>query len=330
LNLAKNDDLLDVTDTEAYSTTHDPIHVWEDRPESPMTIGIGLLCEDAGAIVLASDTRASFPKTAVDPHDFTGKQYSFYDVPRLEEFMCVIAGNIGLAHDVSGQLGSELKRASRRKHIFLEHVQNAVNDARSHELLRRYNWALKVQCFGLTCSQLLRGRLPRGPLDPVALNDAKAVCNAYDFNVELIVAGYLGNTPVFLRASGKDHLQCEPSPGVYVIGSKGKVAALDQLNKRGQNITYGLARTLLHAYEAMKAAQDADKYVGNPAFYTIIFPTRGMWRFNSRSHLLRGWASAYKDLADTLSLEQPLPKLQVEQQIFKWSGHEGSDYQPVC
>jgi hypothetical protein len=293
-----------------------------------MTIGLGVLCEDAGAIVLVSDTRGSFPKTAVDPNEFTGKQYGFYDVPKFENFVCVIAGKLGLAHDISGQLGSELKRVSRKKTIYLEHIQNAVDNARAHELRRRYDWALRVQCFGLTCSQLLRGRLPKGPLDEAAIKWAAAVCSAYEFRVELIVAGYLGNTPVFLRASEKDHIQCESSPGVYVIGSKGKVAALDHLNKRGQNLTHGIARTMLHLYEAMEAAKQADKYVGNPAYYTVIFPGKGLWRLRPRSYLLKGWASAYRNRTSTLSLEGILPKRQLYQQLFKWKGHEGSRYQP--
>jgi hypothetical protein len=278
-----------------------------------MTVGIGVLAGAATFAVIASDTRASYPKSAVDPNDFVGKQSRYDDIPRFENVICTVAGRLGVTHDVEGEMAVEFKKLIRRKKIHREHIQNAIDNARSRELRRRYDWALRVNCFGVTCSQLLRGKLPHGPLDPEAIRAAKVVCDAYEFKVEIIVAGFVDGEPILFKGTGKEDLQGEASPAAYVIGSKGKLAAMNQLNKRGQNIHCGLARTILHVHEAMEAARiaDPDNYIGKPAWYAVILQKEGVCRLNPNVTLLRDWVKHYRNRQDTGSLDAEIPEMQI-------------------
>lgn len=288
-----------------------------------MTIGIGVLGGGAEFAILASDMRASYPRSAVDPNDFVGKQTGFADIPRFGNVACSIAGRLGVTHDVESQLAVEFRKLSRLKKIGREHIQNAIDKARAHELRRRYDWALQVNFFGLTYSQLLRGRLPSGPLDQEAIKAAQAVCAAYDFPVELIIGGFIDGEPLLFKGSGKQDLQGESSPAVYVIGSKGKVAAMDHLNKRGQTIECGLARSLLHVHEAMEVARvaDPDHYIGTPSWYVVILRNEGVWRVNPQSPVLKQWAKHYRDRQDTASLEAEIPTKQARTILCKERAH---------
>jgi hypothetical protein len=60
---------------------------------------------------------------------------------------------------------------------------------------------------------------------------------------------------MFFCAKGMNPIQTESSPGVHAIGS-GSVPAMNQLNTRGQNLSYSLSRTIYHVHEAMKSAQN--------------------------------------------------------------------------
>jgi len=248
----------------------------------------------------------------VDPNDFVGKQSRYDDIPRFENVICAVAGRLGVTHDVDGEIFVEFKKLSRKKKIYREHIQNAIDKARAHELRRRLDWVLQVNFCGLTCSQLLRGKLPHGPLDPVALKEARAYCEAYEFPVELIIGGFVDGEPMLFKGSGKEALQGEASPAVYVIGGKGKVAAMDQLNKRGQNVHFGLARSILHVHEAAEAARRADpKYIGKPAWYTVILRKEGVCRLNPETPLLKQWTKSYRDRKDTSSLDAEIPETQI-------------------
>lgn len=278
-----------------------------------MTIGIGVLGGAASFVILASDTRASYPKSAVDPNDFVGKQSNFKDIPRFEKVVCAVAGRLGITHDVEGEIAVEFRKLGRKKKIHREHIQNAIDKARAHELRRRYDWALQVNCFGLTCSQLLRGKLPHGPLDQEAIKAARVVCDAYEFRMELIVGGFVDGEPILFKGSGKEELQSEADPAVFVIGSKGKAAAMHQLNKRGQHVHCGLARSVVHVYEAMEAARlaDPDNYIGPPAWYSVILRSEGICRLDPQAPLIQGWVRAYRDRADTGTLQEPIPEAQI-------------------
>ena len=288
-----------------------------------MTIGIGVLCDDWKCGIVAADTRATYGTTPVDPNDCVGKVFSFEDIPKFEKIVCGIAGRLSVGHDVVSQLAAEFKKLARNKRIYREHIQNAINHARAHELGRIYDWALKEN-LGISLSQLLRGKLPEGPLDEVAKRYAHGIMKQTPFIFEIIVVGFLGNEPLFFRGSEKRYLEGEVGPGIYVIGSKGKIAALDHLNKRGQNPTCGLARSLLHVYEALEIARTADREkIGKPSWYSVVREDSGQWRFDPATHLLRGWASHYKNRPNTISLHSDLARKQAETLLCKWEGHEG-------
>jgi hypothetical protein len=302
-----------------YTSTHPPIIVWPEENRIPMTIGIGVLAGAASFVIVASDTRASYPKSAVDPNDFVGKQTRYDDIPRFGNVVCTVAGRLGVTHDVEGEIAVEFKKLVHRKKIHREHVQNAIDRARSHELRRRYDWALRVN-LGVTMSQVLRGKLPSGPLDAQAMKTVRAILDAYQFQVELIVAGFIDGEPILFKGTGKEDLQGEASPAVYVIGSKGKIAAMDQLSKRGQNVHHGLARSILHVHEAAEAARRADPdYIGKPSWYTVILRTDGVCRLNPEAPLLKEWAKLYRDRRDTGSLDEEIPERQIRALLRKES-----------
>lgn len=290
-----------------------------------MTVGIGTLCEDGRCVILGSDMRASYPGgLSVHPNDLVGKQYHFSHIPRFENVSCAIAGRLSLCTDVAFSIASHFARLSKKKRIFHEHIHRAINGARSHVLLAAYDWRLRAH-LSLTWNQLHRGEVPKGTLVSQAIANARAICDAYQFKVELIVAGFVDGEPVLFRASGKEELQSETSPGIYVIGSYGARAAMNHLNKRGQTLMRGLPSSLLHVHEAMEAARKVDKeHIGPPAIYAVISYDRGLGRFDPRSPLLRGWTKAYKNRKNTWSLDTQLAKDQMRAQLFKWQGHDGS------
>jgi len=289
-----------------------------------MTVGIGVLCENGASAILASDMRATYPSNAVDPNDLVGKQFHFAHIPLFRDVSCAIAGKLGLCTEIAFRLNIEFQKLSKRKKpLTHEHVRDAIDAARWRVLARRRDWVLKTQ-LNITWNQLLRGKVPHGNLDKAAIDYARALCAGYDFKVQFILCGHVLGTPMFFRASRADELESETSPAVYTIGSPGARAAMSHLNKRGQTLMCGLARSLLHVHEAMEAAREADKeHIGPPAIYAVLTHDRGLWRFKPDSYLLQGWAKAYKNREDTWSLETELAREQVRQQLFKWEGHEG-------
>jgi hypothetical protein len=289
-----------------------------------MTVGIGALCEDGRCVILGSDMRASYPGSSVDPNDLVGKQWHYSNIPRFENVSCAIAGRLGICTDIALSLAHQFTRLSKKKRIYHEYIARAIDAARWHVLHQRYDWAIKTH-LNATWNQILRGKVPHGMVVSQAIDAARAICDAYRFKAELIVSGFIDGEPVLFQAAGKEELQSEASPGVYVIGSPGARAAMSHLNKRGQTLMRGLASTLLHVHEAMEAARKADKeHIGPPATYAVISHDRGLSRFDPKSHLLRGWAKAYKNRKDTWSLETDLAKEQVRAQFFTWEGHDGS------
>jgi hypothetical protein len=79
---------------------------------------------------------------------------------------------------------------------------------------------------------------------------------------------------------------------------------MQQLNKRDQNSECSLPRTLLHISEAMDQARTvADKSVGKPQGFTIMWRDGRIARIFADVHLLRDWKKAYKDRHSTRSLD---------------------------
>ena len=309
------------------SFSYPPFQVLEDE-EKPlrMTVGIGALCENGRCVVLGSDMRASYPGSSIDPNDLIGKQWHYSHIPRFENVTCAMAGRLGICSDIADALARKFGQLSKKKkRIRHEDLANAIDAARWQVLHKCYDWALKTR-FDVPWNKILRGEAtPEEFTIPEAIAEARVICDNYQFKAELIVSGFVDGDPVLFRASGKEELQSDSTLGVYVIGSRGAQAAMNHLNKRGQTLMRGLPSTLLHIHEAMEAARKADReHIGPPAIYAVISFDKGLWRFDPQSHLLKGWAKAYKNREDTSSLETELATEQVRMGLFKWPGHEGA------
>jgi hypothetical protein len=192
-------------------------HGYSDPLEREVTIGIGALCRGGETAVIASDMRTSFPKSNVQPHDWTGKQWDF-DVPF--PIAACVAGRLGMCQPVVDELNNRLSKLSRKQaHLHCEHVENAIRDSRAHTFRRYVDWSIRMQ-YCMTLREWQRGKVPGGKMDKLMHDYVAAVIDGIKFDVALIVAGFLpdGNI-LFYKAEGKNYVEASATPGVYVIGS---------------------------------------------------------------------------------------------------------------
>ena len=285
-----------------------------------VTIGIGVLCDGGETAILASDMRVTYGSSPVSPNDSAGKQYDF--PPYL--LAATIAGRASINQSVISVIADELSRllAARQKQpdgVFVsDHVRHIVNFARKRELRKLQDCAMESE-LGTNLHNWQSGKLPNDcKMDALALRWGLTILarvkQEFGSQVGLIVVGFADNGIVFLRAVGAEPIEDTAAPECYVIGS-GSVAAMEVLTKRKQHVDTTLARSLLHVYEALKAARHSVKTVGPPAPYMVIRPRNttlqpGMWVFPAESHLLRSWSKTYRNRADTKSLDKTLPNEQ--------------------
>jgi len=266
-----------------------------------VTVGIGAMCNHGATGVLASDLRATFPRSRIGEHDFTGKQWDF-DVPF--PLVACVAGKLGLCQPVVDELNNRLlKLVEKEERIYCEHIDNAIRDARSHMFRRYADWSIRM-AYGLTLREWQRGKVPGGEMNKFIHDSVRALLDGLSFEVGLIVLGFLSDgNPIFYRAIGKHHNEATATPAVYVIGSGGTLA-MDRLNKRQQCLDFGLPRTLLHISEAMDDAQKvSDKSVGKPQAFMVVQRDGAMHRIDSNAPLFREWKKAYRDRESTASLD---------------------------
>jgi hypothetical protein len=270
-----------------------------------MTVGIGVICEDGDTAILASDTRVTYGRMKVPQHEYAGKQYDF---PPFN-FAATIAGSTSSTHEIVSEISGQLITLLSKKHadpaftIHFEHVRNAVEIARKKALRRLQACAMESD-LGCSLAQWLSGQLPSGlPFNEYAhregLRVLQRVKDDAQTNMALILAGFLKDNPIFLRGLGASPIEESVTPAIFVIGGKGAIEAQRVLNNREQSIEHGIARTLLHIYEAMQAATQSDKFVGKPSAYAVIRPhsarrPNGVQRMNANHPLLTQWAKRYK------------------------------------
>ncbi len=278
-----------------------------------MTVGIGVLCDNAESIILAGDMRATYRGMAVAPHDKTGKLYDFAPFT----LAAAIAGSTSSTHAIVSELSMYLREIINaqieqpNKYVYLEHIEKALEMARKKELRRLQECEIHAQ-LGCDLNDWLAGKLPTGqPMNEYAhkwgVTVLKGVRNDFRNKVGIIVAGFLKSGPVFLRGLGFEPVEDAASPANYVIGGLGATEAFKVLIKRGQNVEMGIARSLFHVYEAMKAAK-VDAGVGDPASYIVMRPwsvarPQGMLRFHPDHPMLKQWSKAYR--RDSSPLEIP-------------------------
>lgn len=277
-----------------------------------MTVGIGVVCDEGDSIILAGDMRVTYCGMDVDPHDRAGKLYEFSPF----NLSAAIAGTTSSTHAIISEFCVYLKAYCQaklkepEKVLRFEHIRDSLEFARKKEMRRLQECEMQSQ-LGCSLSDWLTGKLPTGEkFNEIALRWGTQVLRSVrkDFRnkVGIIVAGHIEVGPIFLRALGFEPVEEAPSPANYVIGGKGAVAALEHLNKRKQNIEMGLARSVLHVHEAMKASK-IDKGVGDPAHYVVLRPwtvsrPQGMLRIDGEHPTLKQWAKDYRK-KDTDGLE---------------------------
>jgi len=265
-----------------------------------VTVGIGVLCQHAVTAIIVSDMRASYPKSAVDPNDLAGKQWDM-DFP--SPVVACVAGKLGLCQPVVDELSNQLSKLPFDKGVHCEHVENAINHARFRTFRRYADWSLKMS-YGLTLREWQRGKVPGGEMNKLVHDEVRKFLDNLSFEVALVIAGYLpDNNLLFYRAVGKYHIEASSSPGIYVIGTGGRLA-MNHLNKRGQHTDCSLPRTLLHLSEALDEARKAlDKSVGKPQAFTIMWRDGRIARFPAEVQLLKDWKKSYKKRQSTASLD---------------------------
>ena len=272
-----------------------------DGDGKAMTLGIGVICDHGETIVLGSEQRASYGVIGggtIDPNDEAGKQ--FYMKP-YKAFTSV-AGSLSMCHRVFSEFIHLVEHLRDQENLAPEHIAACLNTARYHQLKRDYDWQLKKQ-LGVTWRQWITGKLPRGiKMDELVVKYGAKILEGTPFKCELIVGGFFGKRPhtIFFKASQKEALQEEASPGVYAIGV-GHVPAMKHLNKRGQNVHMSLARTLLHVYEALYLGQNL--YVGPPPKLLAIIKKREPRILVYQTEHLEGWRKAYESRNTTASLD---------------------------
>jgi hypothetical protein len=280
-----------------------------------VTIGIGAICDHGRYIVLASDTRASFKGN--DPNDVTGKQFDFTPL----RLVASVAGRLGMCHDIVSEMTIRFDKLVKRyrsgKPIYREHIENAINESRIRQMGRRYDWAAKSQ-YKISANQLLTGKLPCGHMDERAWKEIKQNIFSLPLLAEIIVAGFLDDEPILLKASGKEYIEGVAEPTVCVIGSSGSRYAMDHLNKRGQNFASSFAQTALHIHEAMEIAKDKDDngYIGECRGYVVLHRDKqGLSKLEHNCDLLKGWASAFANRDYTTPLKEGKCVMQVENML---------------
>jgi|HubBroStandDraft_6_1064221.scaffolds.fasta_scaffold00205_54 20S proteasome alpha/beta subunit len=264
-----------------------------------MTIGISCICERGECIVMASDMRVTYGTSPVGPNDACGKVF------RLGSFntMVCVAGSMSSCHAVISQMVVNVQKFSKGKPVYREHVINAIDEARTRELRRVYDWSIR-NYLGISLHEWARGKVPGGKLDKLVLRAGIKRLEDTPFKVELIVAGFVESQTMFFRAAQKEALEEESSPGVYAIGT-GQVAAMEVLNGRGQRVAMSLPRTLLHVHEAMVAARLANpRTVGHAQAYIVMrLRVPQTLYLKASAPILESWRKAYRDRRNTGSLD---------------------------
>jgi hypothetical protein len=302
--------------TLAYYSDWEPLRIDPKWPYGgdEVTIGIGALCQRGNCAIVASDMRASFGSN-LKPHDAAGKQW---DMDVRYPLVACVAGVFGICQPTVDELNNHLATKVPEKDVYCEHIENAIDSARYRTFYRFVDWQLKM-AYGLTLKEWHRGKVKGGKMHKQIHDEVRAFIHGVKFPVELILAGFLPNGDIaFFKASQKRRIECSSSPGVYVIGTGGTLA-MDHLNKRAQNIDRGLLTTLLHTSEALEEARKVpDGSVGHAQAFTIIWRNGDIVQLPADSPTLTGWRNAYKNRADTTSLdESDVAWQQIKHQLYK-------------
>jgi hypothetical protein len=268
----------------------------EDR--KIMTLGIGVLCNKGETIVLGSEQRASYGATSgikINPNDEAGKQF------RLSPYKLFVSadGTLGICQEVYAQFAYLVENVKNKDDMSVELIGHLFDEARFHKLRQIYDLEIRRK-MGITLRQWAQGRSHKKKMNELIVNFGLEILTGTRFPCQFIVAGFIKERGIFLRACEKEHLQEGTSQGIYAIGC-GQVDAIKHFNRRGQNVHMSLVRTLLHVYEALYVSQS--DYVGPAPDFLIV-----IWKRNEKlalcpTKLLEGWRKFYAKRKSTASLD---------------------------
>jgi hypothetical protein len=250
-------------------------------------------------VILASDTRGSWANNQISAHEECGKQWDF---PYFA-IAASVAGSMGAVQPFVDQLTVQIASFGKRKRIYCEHFENAIDYSRFRLFLKRVDWRLKMY-MGMSFKEWRTAKTTTGePLSYLILRAGLKFFDTTSLPIQAIIAGFLNDGRlIFYKADQKADIDQSTSPGVLTIGTA-SVVAMDHLMQRGQNADCSLARSLLHVHEALKKARRTDQYVGRPSAYFVIRKNGQMGRFPADSRLLRNWAKVYGKRKTTWSLQ---------------------------
>jgi uncharacterized protein (UPF0147 family) len=224
-----------------------------------MTVCIWLVCNHGKNILLAADMRASYGSATTN--DQTGK---LFDLPR--SFCGATSGTISQCEDVISELYHRMEQI-RNSQIAPEQVRQCIVDSYHKIYVELSDQALRGDP-PITLDQYLHDQT----LVPDVRKRAEEVLQSLEVDVDMIVAGFHGQSPVQFVAEGGTRINVTPeiSPGNAVVGSGG-MAALNWLNYRKQSHTLGVAHSLLHLTEAKQFAE-VDPTVGPLRQIVLLWP----------------------------------------------------------
>lgn len=255
-----------------------------------LTVGIGAWTIKGPSIVLAADTRVTYGTSPVPPHDQAGKQYPL-------PFGCavVIAGSITESHEFIARLVQQLENFQKaNKSPDRQDMTTAIDEARWMVYRPRLDWAMRAD-LGMPLADWHKTFMPPANVelyDPKAEYFGCTVIRNNPLRTSCIVGGFVGTFTMFFCAKGMRPIESESNPGIYVIGS-GSIHASRKLAKRGQNLSFSLARTVFHVHEAMLAARQ-EKTVGPPTNYVVMVKDRPIQWIHSECELLKVWRQRYR------------------------------------
>jgi hypothetical protein len=285
---------------------------YRDKPT--MTIGIGVLCENADCVVLVSDTRMSYDPVPIRPHDRSGKQW---DLPKPFRGAATTAGKMWCVQPYVDELYASLTLlGEQKKRIEVEQIENAINDSRDAIHYRYCDWQMR-RTYKLSISQWQCGEIPGGKLHPLIVTAGEELIARTEFPASLIVAGFIDDRLIWTTANQANPLRTNVSPGIFVIGSN-PLPIMNHLVARKQSAERRLSSSLLHVCEALELAR-RNRYVGKAADYMIFWRNRPtVERFPAKSDLLKGWAKTYRKRTSTVSLDSsPVATTQIERLLLK-------------
>jgi hypothetical protein len=238
------------------------------KVEAPVTIAIGLLCDQGKSILLCSDKLVSYG-------DIGSNQggSKIYDLPL--GLYAAVADDVSCSHVVISEMCENLSKLDSNDPAITDKTKLALAEAGNYAFRWMRGEVLKE--IGLTDEEFLHDSSlskQRGEEAVAALQEAKQK----GLPIEIIVAGFVSGRPIFFYTDGLKIVE-QTSPGIFVAGS-GSDAATHWLNYREQNTFISRHRSFYHLVEAMMFAR-MSPHVGTMGTTLLLCPNTPMVRLET-------------------------------------------------